>query len=118
VKLFARAGDTVRQGDPLFAVEASEFVQAQNDLISAVATLRTTRAQFTLAETNEKRQHALYSSQVLAGCRAEGLAAVAGRSVNGTGQLQQRADRAVGGAQPAAYPGAQRRRDHGARKRT
>jgi membrane fusion protein, heavy metal efflux system len=63
VKLFARAGDTVRQGDPLFAVEASEFVQAQNDLISAVATLRTTRAQFTLAETNEKRQHALYSSQ-------------------------------------------------------
>jgi cobalt-zinc-cadmium efflux system membrane fusion protein len=43
-------------------VEASEFVQGQNDLISAVATLRTTRAQFSLAETNEKRQHELYNS--------------------------------------------------------
>ena len=63
VKLFASAGDTVRQGDPLFAVQASEFVQAQNDLISAAATLRTARAQFALAQTNEKRQHALYLSQ-------------------------------------------------------
>jgi len=63
VKLFASAGDTVRQGDPLCAVEASEFVQAQNDLIAAAATLRTTRAQAALAETNEKRQHNLYLSQ-------------------------------------------------------
>jgi cobalt-zinc-cadmium efflux system membrane fusion protein len=63
VKLFASAGDTVRRGDPLFAVEASEFVQAQNDLIAAVATLRTARAQAALAETNEKRQHNLYLSQ-------------------------------------------------------
>ena len=63
VKLFARAGDTVRRGDPLFAVEGTEFVQAQNDLISAVATLRTARAQAALAETNEKRQHSLYLSQ-------------------------------------------------------
>ncbi len=60
VKLFASAGDTVRQGDPLFAVQASEFVQAQNDLVAAGATLRTTRAQANLAETNEKRQHELY----------------------------------------------------------
>jgi membrane fusion protein, heavy metal efflux system len=60
VKLFASAGDTVRQGDPLFAVQASEFVQAQNDLIAAAATLRTTHAQVNLAATNEKRQHELY----------------------------------------------------------
>jgi membrane fusion protein, heavy metal efflux system len=60
VKLFASAGDTVRQGDPLFAVQASEFVQAQNDLIAGVATLRTVRAQANLAETNEKRQHELF----------------------------------------------------------
>jgi cobalt-zinc-cadmium efflux system membrane fusion protein len=60
VKLFASAGDTVREGDPLFAVQATEFVQAQNDLVSAVATLRTTRAQAALAETNEKRQHELF----------------------------------------------------------
>jgi cobalt-zinc-cadmium efflux system membrane fusion protein len=60
VKLFASAGDMVKPGDPLCAVEASEFVQGQNDLIAAAATLRTTRAQLTLAETNEKRQHDLF----------------------------------------------------------
>jgi cobalt-zinc-cadmium efflux system membrane fusion protein len=60
VKLFARAGDTVHQGDPLFAVQANEFAQGQSDLISAVASLRTARAQLTLAETNEKRQHELF----------------------------------------------------------
>jgi cobalt-zinc-cadmium efflux system membrane fusion protein len=60
VKLFARAGDTVHQGDPLFAVQAQEFVQGQADLISAVATLRTAKAQLALAEANEKRQHELF----------------------------------------------------------
>lgn len=63
VKLFVSAGDTVRRGDPLFAVDATEFVQAQNDLVSAIATLRTARAQSALAETNEKRQHELYLAQ-------------------------------------------------------
>jgi membrane fusion protein, heavy metal efflux system len=60
VKLFARAGDTVHQGDPLFAVQASEFVQGQADLISAIATLRTSKAQLQLADANEKRQHELF----------------------------------------------------------
>jgi cobalt-zinc-cadmium efflux system membrane fusion protein len=62
-KLFAKAGDTVAQGAPLLAIAATEFVQAQNDLISAVATLRTARAQLTLAQTNERRQHDLYRAQ-------------------------------------------------------
>jgi membrane fusion protein, heavy metal efflux system len=44
-KLFAGAGDSVKQGSPLLAVVASEFVQGQDDLISAVATLNTARAQ-------------------------------------------------------------------------
>jgi cobalt-zinc-cadmium efflux system membrane fusion protein len=60
VKLFARAGDVVHQGDPLFAVQAAEFAQGQSDLISAVAALRTARAQLTLTEANEKRQHELF----------------------------------------------------------
>ena len=34
-KLFAKLGDTVQKGTPLMAVEASEFVQGQNDLIAA-----------------------------------------------------------------------------------
>ena len=62
-KLFARAGDSVKQGAPLLAVVASEFVQGQNDLISAVATLNTARAQLDLARTNEKRQHELYDTK-------------------------------------------------------
>jgi cobalt-zinc-cadmium efflux system membrane fusion protein len=44
-------------------MQAAEFVQAQNDLITASATLKTTRAQLALAQTNEKRQHALYQAQ-------------------------------------------------------
>jgi cobalt-zinc-cadmium efflux system membrane fusion protein len=62
-KLFARAGDTVNRGDPLFAIQASELAQAQNDLISAAATLRTAKAQLQLSTTNEKRQHDLYLAQ-------------------------------------------------------
>jgi cobalt-zinc-cadmium efflux system membrane fusion protein len=60
VTLFARAGDAVHQGDPLFAIQASEFVQGQSDLISAVAALRTARAQMDLTTVNEKRQHELF----------------------------------------------------------
>jgi cobalt-zinc-cadmium efflux system membrane fusion protein len=62
-KLFVKAGDYVKEGAPLLAVEASEFVQGQNDLITAVAALNTARAQLDLARTNEKRQHDLYDSK-------------------------------------------------------
>jgi membrane fusion protein, heavy metal efflux system len=62
-RLLVKAGDTVKRGDPLFAVQATELAQAQNDLITAVAGLKTARAQLTLADTNEKRQHALYQAQ-------------------------------------------------------
>ena len=55
-KIFAKPGDRVERGAPLMMVEASEFVQAQSDLITA-------KAQFNLAETNEKRQHELYQSE-------------------------------------------------------
>jgi membrane fusion protein, heavy metal efflux system len=55
-KIVAKLGDRVEKGVPLMMVEASEFVQAQSDLITA-------RAQFNLAETNEKRQHELYEAE-------------------------------------------------------
>jgi cobalt-zinc-cadmium efflux system membrane fusion protein len=42
------------------AVEASEFVQGQNDLVAALAVLNAARAQLTLTTTAEKRQHDLY----------------------------------------------------------
>ena len=62
-RLLTRAGDMVRAGDPLFAIQATELAQAQNDLITATAGLKTAKAQLNLAETNEKRQHALYQAQ-------------------------------------------------------
>lgn len=52
-RVFAKLGDVVRKGAPLLAVAATEFVQAQGDLINA-------HAQAALARATEKRQHALY----------------------------------------------------------
>jgi cobalt-zinc-cadmium efflux system membrane fusion protein len=62
-RLIAKLGDSVAAGAPLFTVEATEFVQAANDLIAAVAALRTARAQLVQAEINEKRAHELYNTK-------------------------------------------------------
>ena len=62
-KIIANLGDHVKQGEPLLAVEAVEFAQAQNDLISAVAAVNTARSQLSLAQTNEERKHALYEAK-------------------------------------------------------
>jgi cobalt-zinc-cadmium efflux system membrane fusion protein len=62
-KLFVKAGDEVKQGQPLLSVDATELVQAQNDLIIAVSALHTAQAQLNLAQTTEKRQHDLYDSK-------------------------------------------------------
>lgn len=59
-RVYAKFGDTVKQGDKLMTVEASEFVQGQNDLIAAKAALSTALAQLRQAEKNENRQHELY----------------------------------------------------------
>ncbi len=62
-RLMAHAGDVIAAGQPLFAIQASELAQAQNDLITALANQRTARAQLALATTNEKRQHDLFLAQ-------------------------------------------------------
>jgi membrane fusion protein, heavy metal efflux system len=49
-------GDTVKAGAPLASVEASEFVQAQNDLKVAATQVK-------LARINETRKHALYDAK-------------------------------------------------------
>jgi cobalt-zinc-cadmium efflux system membrane fusion protein len=59
-RVFARAGDVVVAGAPLFAVQSTELAQAKNDMVTAIATLRTAHAQLDLATANEKRQHLLY----------------------------------------------------------
>ncbi len=43
-RVMAKAGDRVRAGQPLFAVQASEFAQGQSDLASAVAQAKLTGA--------------------------------------------------------------------------
>jgi cobalt-zinc-cadmium efflux system membrane fusion protein len=55
-RVIAGLGDTVKAGAPLATVEASEFVQAQNDLATAVAQVK-------LARINETRKHGLYDAK-------------------------------------------------------
>jgi len=63
VKVIAMLGDMVEPGAPLFVIHASEFVQAQNDLITALANLQSARSQLVMAQTTEKRAHELYLAQ-------------------------------------------------------
>ena len=55
-RVIAGLGDTVKSGAPLATLEATEFVQAQNDLKLAAAQLK-------LARINETRKHALYDAK-------------------------------------------------------
>jgi len=55
-RVIAGLGDTVKKGAPLATLEATEFVQAQNDLSTAGAQLK-------LARINETRKHALYDAK-------------------------------------------------------
>jgi cobalt-zinc-cadmium efflux system membrane fusion protein len=55
-RIIAGLGDTVKRGAPLATIEASEFVQAQNDLSTAAAQVK-------LARINETRKHALYDAK-------------------------------------------------------
>jgi cobalt-zinc-cadmium efflux system membrane fusion protein len=62
-RLIAKPGERVDVGTPLFAVQASEVVQGQNDLITAIAGLAKAHAQLALTQTAEKRQHDLYEAK-------------------------------------------------------
>ena len=56
VRVLASPGEYVKQGAPLLRIEASEFVQAQSDLLNTAAALK-------LARINEARKHAAYDSK-------------------------------------------------------
>lgn len=55
-RVIAGLGDVVKLGAPLATVEATEFVQAQNDLAGAVVQVK-------LARITETRKHALYDAK-------------------------------------------------------
>ncbi|MBS0221376.1 MAG: efflux RND transporter periplasmic adaptor subunit [Proteobacteria bacterium] len=58
-RLIAKPGDHVERGQPLFAIEATEFVQGQNDLVTAVAGVDKAKSKLELAKATEKRQREL-----------------------------------------------------------
>jgi membrane fusion protein, heavy metal efflux system len=60
-RLIAKPGDHVEPGAPLFAIEASEFVQEHNDLVVAQATVQSTRSRLDLAQSVERRQRELFA---------------------------------------------------------
>src|SRR5262249_15580812 len=55
----AKPGEFVNPGDTLFAIEASEYVQGHNDLVTAVAALEKAQSRLDLAKMVEKRQRDL-----------------------------------------------------------
>ena len=63
VRVFAKAGDVVAMGAALLEVEASEFVQGQNDLVIAKAKVISTEAQLRMSTATEKRQHELFDAK-------------------------------------------------------
>ena len=65
IRLLAKQGDMVQKGQVLFTLEATDMVQAQNDLIAAVGTVGKTRSQLQLAQIVEKRQHDLYDAKAV-----------------------------------------------------
>lgn len=64
-KLLARPGDRVVEGQPLFVIEATDNVQAQNDFIAAAATLNKAKSQLELAQIQDKRAHDLFDGKAI-----------------------------------------------------
>jgi len=62
-KLFVKPGDTVKIGEPLFTVEATDMVQAQNDFIAAATALNKARSALNLAQIVDRRQRLLYEGK-------------------------------------------------------
>ena len=65
MRLFAKPGDTIERGQPLFTVEAADMVQAQNDFITAATALNKARSQLNLAQIIDKRQRDLYEGKAV-----------------------------------------------------
>jgi cobalt-zinc-cadmium efflux system membrane fusion protein len=64
-RIAAKPGDSVKSGQLLLTLEATDMVQAQNDFITAVAGVETARSQLNLAEITEKRQHDLFDAKAV-----------------------------------------------------
>lgn len=65
VKLLAKPGDTIKAGQPLFVIEATDMVQAQNEFVAALGASNKARSQVNLTQTVEKRMHGLYDAKAM-----------------------------------------------------
>jgi pyruvate/2-oxoglutarate dehydrogenase complex dihydrolipoamide acyltransferase (E2) component len=65
MKLFAKPGETVAVSQPLFTVEATDMVQAQNDFIGAATELNKARSALNLAQIIDKRQRLLFEGKAV-----------------------------------------------------
>ena len=65
-KIAAKAGDDVKAGQPLFTVEVTDMVQAQNDFQSAINALNKAQEQLKLNQTIAERQKILFQAKAAA----------------------------------------------------
>jgi cobalt-zinc-cadmium efflux system membrane fusion protein len=64
-KLLARPGDSVKQGQPLFVIEAADTVQAQNDFVTAATALNKAKSQLELAQIQGQRAKDLFEGKAV-----------------------------------------------------
>jgi cobalt-zinc-cadmium efflux system membrane fusion protein len=65
IKLLARPGDSVTQGQPLFIIEAADTVQAQNDFVAATGGLNKAKSALDLAQLQDKRAKDLFEGKAV-----------------------------------------------------
>jgi cobalt-zinc-cadmium efflux system membrane fusion protein len=63
--LLVKPGDIVQRGQPLFTVEATDMVQAQNDFIAAATGLSKARSALNLAQIVDRRMRLLYEGKAV-----------------------------------------------------
>src|SRR5262245_56736924 len=66
MRLFARAGDRIEQGQPLFTIEAADMVQGQNDFLNALTGMHKAKAQERVTEIAYKRHKELLQFNAVA----------------------------------------------------
>ncbi len=64
-KLLVKPGETVKQGQPLFVIEAADTVQAQNDFITAITAMNKAKSAQDLAEIQYKRAKDLFEGRAV-----------------------------------------------------
>jgi cobalt-zinc-cadmium efflux system membrane fusion protein len=62
-RLNAKAGDVVKAGHPLFFIEATDMVQAQNDFLAALALVNKANARVNLTEIVDRQNRKLLESK-------------------------------------------------------